>query len=400
MLKRVLIVSTLFAHFISLCALGQNTCSGTARTKLYCLIPTALHTPPSQFNFFNESFATDLSQLPLATPASGIIYDFVNGALIESSKNYGPIMTERAETIGKHKLYVAFTYQRFRFNSIDGNDLVNVPIVFQFPSSDVTVYTQTANRFNSTVNQYVVYGTFGLTSKIDISIAIPISRISLGVSTAGTEYSATTNAQAPFEQYIAGAASGFGDVVLAAKGTAWHNEKYALAVGAELRLPSGDALNFLGSGAVGVKPYLAVSRTGRFSPHLNLGYQWNGNSVLATNSAGQEQQLPGYFLYYFGADIGATKRLTVIADFLGQEYFNAPRVSSPQAFPIQTGAASGLTFPTIKPFTGSYGNNNLAFGAKVNPWSRLLITANILVRVNNGGLRANVVPLVGASYTF
>jgi hypothetical protein len=187
-------------------------------------------------------------------------------------------------------------------------------------------------------------------------------------------------------------------VVLAAKGTAWRTEKYALALGAELRLPSGDALNFLGSGAVGIKPYLALSRTARFSPHLNLGYQWNGNSVLATNNAGQEQQLPGYFLYYFGADIGATKRLTVIADFLGQEYFNAPRVSSPKAIPVQT-LNQALTLSSVLPYNGSYGNNNLAFGAKVNPWSRLLITGNILVRVSNGGLRDNVVPLVGISYT-
>ena len=108
--------------------------------------------------------------------------------------------------------------------------------------------------------------------------------------------------------------------------------------------------------------------------------------------------MPGYFLYYFGADIGATKRLTVIADFLGQEYFNAPRVSSPKAIPVQT-LNQALTLSSVLPYNGSYGNNNLAFGAKVNPWSRLLITGNILVRVSNGGLRDNVVPLVGISYT-
>jgi hypothetical protein len=397
MLKHMLILSTLFALLVPADAVGQNTCAGTARTKLYCLIPTALQTPPSEFNFFNEAFATDLSQLPLATPASGIIFEFVNGVLTESTKNLGSIMTERSETIGRHKLYVAFTYQQFRFHSIDGNDLENVPIVFTFPTSNDVVYTQTVNRFNSTVNQYVGYATFGLTDRVDVSIAVPISRISLGVSSAGTEYSTTTSAQASFQEYLAGSASGFGDVVLAAKGTAWSNEHYALALGAELRLPSGDALNFLGSGAVGVKPYMALSRSGRVSSHLNLGYQWNGNSVLATNSKGQEQQLPGYFLYYFGADINATDRLTFVADFLGQEYFSAPRVSSPTIVPIPN---RGLAFPSIEP-TGnsSYSNDNLAIGLKVNPWSTLLITANVLVRLNSGGLRSNVVPLVGISYT-
>ena len=231
-------------------------------------------------------------------------------------------MTERAETIGRHKLFVGLTYQRFTFNRIDGNDLKDVPIVFSFPSVDnPSVVTQTNNRINSTVNQYVGYATFGLTNRIDVSIAVPFERISLGVSSTGTEYSTTSSAQVAFREFVPGSASGFGDVVLAAKGTAWHSERMGLALGAELRLPSGDALNFLGSGAVGIKPYMALSRTGTVAPHLDLGYQWNGNSVLNRNAAGNDQQLPTYFLYDFGADIRATERLTLVADFLGQEFF-------------------------------------------------------------------------------
>jgi hypothetical protein len=399
MLKRMLILSALFAHFVSVCAIGQNTCAGTAKTKLYCLMPTAFHTPAAAFNFFNTAFATELSQLPLATPASGFIFssDPSTGLPTLSSTSFGPIMTERGETIGRHKLFLAFTYQQFRFHSIDGNDLENVPIVFYFPSvNNPSVVTQTNNRINSTVNQYVGYATFGLTKRIDVSIAVPFSRISLGVSSSGTEYSTTTPQQQSFQEYIPGSASGFGDVVLAAKGTAWSGEHMLLALGAELRLPSGDALNFLGSGAVGIKPYVALSGKGRVSPHVNLGYQWNGNSVLARDLLGNEQQLPGYFLYYLGADIGASKRLTVIADFLGQEFFNAQRVTSPRVPPIHI---EGVSLLSVEPTTGSYSANNLAIGLKVNPWAHLLITGNVLIRLNSGGLRSNVVPLVGISYT-
>ncbi len=397
MLKRALLALAIFGLFACRFAMGQDTCTGGDRGKLYCLIPTAFHTPAGSFNFFNTSFATAVSQLPLATPASGIVYELVNGVLTESTKSFGPIMSERAETTGRHKLFLGFTYQHFRFDSIDGTDLNNVPIVFTFPTTTDVIYTATANRISATVNQYAAYATFGLTNRIDVSIAVPFQRVSLGVSSTGTEYSTTTSAQASFQQFIPGVASGVGDVILAAKGTAWHGERSALAVGAELRLPSGDALNFLGSGAVGVKPYAAWSRKGRISPHANLGYQWNSNSVLARNSAGQEQQLPTHLLYYFGADMEATKRLTIIADFLGQEFFNAPRVSSPTQVTIPN---RGLSFPSIEPFNGSYAANNLAIGAKVNPWNHLLITGNLAIRLNNGGLRANVVPLVGASYTF
>jgi len=397
MLKRALLVSALFSQFVCTAAMGQSGCTTTGESKLYCLIPTAFHTPAGEFNFFNTSFATALSQLPLATPASGIIYEMVNGVLTESTRSYGPIMSERAETTGRHKLFVGFTYQHFSFSSIDGTNLHDVPIVFTFHTPTDVVYTATANHISTTVNQYAGYATYGLTNRVDVSIAVPIDRISMGVSSTGTEYSTTSNAQASFQEYIPGVASGFGDVVLAAKGTAWSGERSALAFGAELRLPSGDALNFLGSGAVGVKPYAAWSRKGRISPHANLGYQWNSDSVLARNSAGQEQQLPGYFLYYFGADMEAMKRLTIIADFLGEEFFNAPRVSSPTQVAIPT---RDLSFPSIEPFNGSYAANNLAIGAKVNAWKNLLITANLSIRLNNGGLRANVVPLIGASYTF
>src|SRR5664280_3411461 len=154
MLKRTLLISAISGLFTCAAAMGQDICTTAARTKLYCLMPAAFQTPATAFNFFNTAFATELSQLPLATPASGFTFEFVNGVLTESNKSFGPIMTERAETIGRHKLFVGFTYQQFRFHSIDGNDLENVPIVFTFPTSGDVIYTQTNNRINSTVNQY------------------------------------------------------------------------------------------------------------------------------------------------------------------------------------------------------------------------------------------------------
>ena len=154
-------------------------------------------------------------------------------------------------------------------------------------------------------------------------------------------------------------------------GLVQQRERTALAIGAELRLPSGDALNFLGSGAVGVKPYLAAVPPGRVLPTLELGI-----SVERKLSASHQQRRPGTAIcpdissYYFGADIGATKRLTVIADFLGQEYFHAPQVSSANVEPFVTIPNRELNFPSVQPSSGSYAANNVAIGLKVNPWNR------------------------------
>lgn len=43
---------------------------------------------------------------------------------------------------------------------------------------------------------------------------------------------------------------------------------------------------------------------------------------------------------------------------------------------------------------------NASLGAKVNPFGRVVLIGNLAWRVNNAGLRARLVPLVGASYTF
>jgi hypothetical protein len=54
----------------------------------------------------------------------------------------------------------------------------------------------------------------------------------------------------------------------------------------------------------------------------------------------------------------------------------------------------------LVPYTRSYNITNAALGIKVKPVGNLLITANVTLKLNDGGLRAKAVPLVAASYTF
>lgn len=381
------------------CAAGQTSCGNT---KLVCLIPTVLHTTSSTFNFFNTAFGTQIAQLPLPSRASGFIFTFDKslGVYAAAQQSFGPVLAERAETIGRYKSYVSFSYQRFGFSQIDNNNLKNLSILFYFPTvQNPQVITNPATRVDATVNQYVASGTLGLTDRLDISVAVPFALITMGTSSKGTEYSTTSNAMASFAEYLSGTAAGIGDVVFSAKDSVWKRENFNVAVGGEFRIPTGEARNFLGSGAYGLDPYVVISRRGRVTPHLDLAYQWNSNSVLNTNVNGQEQHLPGFFTYDTGADIGATRRLTVVADLLGQEFFNAPQVSTPRTV---TTTVNNLpqSFSTIVETSGSYNVNNLALGVKGNPWKNLLITANVTIKLNNAGLRATAVPLAGLSYSF
>jgi hypothetical protein len=397
MFKRVLTIATLAAlPFTSVGVSAQSNCG----TKLYCLIPTAFHTTSSVFNFFNDAFGTQISQLPLASPASGFIYSFdKSGVYTAFSESFGPLLAERSETIGRHKLYLAVTYQRFTFSEIDGSDLKHIPILFSYPNeTSPTVVTSTEDRVDAKIDQVVAFATFGLTSRIDVSVAVPFARVSMGVSSSGTEFSTTSTASASFNEFLAGSASGIGDVVLSAKGTLVKHDRFGLAIGTEVRLPSGDANNFLGSGTVGLKPYLVLSRRGMVAPHLNVGYQWNGNSVLATDENGN-QALPAYFGYAVGADIGL-KRVTFVADLLGEHYFNAPQISHPEDFSRSVNNQPMSFTSVVRIPSASYDADSLSVGVKANPVGHLLVSANALVKLNDGGVRARVVPLVGLSYSF
>jgi hypothetical protein len=399
MFGRVLKVIIQAGLFGAINMLAQTTCGNT---KLGCLLPTALHTNLPTFNFFNEAFATQIGQLPLATPASGFIltFDKQKGVYTNAQESFGPLLAERVETIGRHKVYLAFTYQWFDFTDIDGNDLNHLPILFSFPSAvGAQVVTETDNHIDTKVNQFVVFGTFGLSENVDVSIAIPLERISMEVTTKGTEFSTTTSATTSFTQYLPGVASGFGDVVISGKGMLLKWEEYGLAVGGELHLPTGDEQNFLGSGAVGIKPYFVLARSGKVSPHLNLAYQWNGNSALAIGQDGKEQSLPGFFAYTIGADMGLSKRFTLAADWLGQHFFGAPQISTPRNVTAMVNGQPTV-FSSVVPISGGYNVNNLSLGVKANPWRRLLLMGNVTIKLDGGGLRSTVVPLAGVSYSF
>jgi len=105
--------------------------------------------------------------------------------------------------------------------------------------------------------------------------------------------------------------------------------------------------------------------------------------------------------YAAGFDIRAARRVTVVGDFLGQLFFDAPQVSTPQTVTLTPPPpAHPDSFTTIEQQSGSYNAMSFAAGFKANPWNKLLITLNADFKLNDSGLRATVVPLAGVSYSF
>ena len=427
--------------------------------------------------------------LPLASPSSGVVlvYDPTLKTLVTGTDSLGPVLGERAETVGRHHIFVGFSYQFFNFNKIDGVNLLNFPNVLvhtddsrdnSSPTSPVTCSVNTANNLNGCsfvrdridttnsislkVNQYTTYLTFGLTKKVDVSVVIPIENVRLSLFAQATIVPGTdgtaaikpgtpdadstgpthffhlfkdcanispTNGLAglapnclnhtfPDPAYTGSGstpkntASGFGDLVTRVKWNAWEGEKAGFAAGVDVRLASGDSLNYLGSGSYGVKPFAVLSYRARVAPHVLVGYEWNSNSITAGDlTTGVKRGLPNDFVYSVGADTRVTKWLTGDFDIVGQQVFDTETVSvTQQQYLANCGSCTAnpatptVTLPSLSTQSGgSYSITNASLGLKLRPLkdlSRLVVTGNVLFRLDDGGLRSKAAPLIGVGYTF
>lgn len=397
------------------------TPSSANKNKLACLIDRTV--TPSGYTFSGISFpfgpnsvplgnslallpsdiGSEVSQLPLASPASGIIFtiDPTLHVPVPSDQSFGPILTQRASTIGRHKWYIATTYQYFLLEDIDGHGLKNLPVVFTLNSNGNSnpkvpdTITVGNDRIDLKIHQFVWYTTFGLTDRIDVSINVPFLRVDMR-DTVNETLTNTNTASGGLTTPNSSAqeATGIGDVVFAIKDNMWRMRNGGgITVGGEVRTPTGDAFNLLGSGAVGVKPYLNFTFPGRVSPHGNIGYQGNGFSSLSPGS-----RLPDRLFYSGGADWKALARLTVSADVLAQYVRNGPRaVLEP---PVSTGAGGFSVPASIGSVYSSYDRADAALGLKARPFGNFLITANVLVALDHSGLRQRWAPTLGLSTSF
>lgn len=478
--KRALIV-LLVLGITPIITSGQGLCpAGVASDKLVCLIPQ-VYGPnglvlinnnaqalgiasgfqsglPKALSPLNSSIARQTALLPLASPSSGIAFswDAVSKVFVATTDSYGPILGERSDTIGKYRVYVGFGYQFFQFSKNDGTDLKNLPAVFTQPdtfASQVNGGTTcslnppdspvnlgdcgfirdiitTRNRVDLKLHQFTTFVTFGLTNRIDVSMAIPIENIHMGIRSDATiqnisqtgdhEFPSRPDCPVPPQTTClqssssnVNSASGIGDITFRVKGMAWKGEKAGFALGVDVRVPTGDALNFLGSGAAGFTPFVVWSYRARLSPHAFVGYQVNGSSITAGDiSNGAKDKLPGQLIYSGGADVWLTKRVSAALDVVGQQVFQAQRFAFVGKFsrPRECGNsqcnANELvppptpTDPNLLTTTGSYNITNASIGAKIRPFGKFVVTGNVLLKLNDGGLRATAIPLVGFGYTF
>jgi hypothetical protein len=365
---------------------------------------------------FNQAILSELTTFPLGSSSGGFSYRFDPslGTLTRSTNSFGPAFAERALTIGRQKVNFGVNYQHSTYDTFEGKNIDDGSIKFYLTHQSVGGLffegdvIQTALRLNLTTNTVALFGNYGITDRLDVGVAVPIVSVDMTANIDATILRFATGATSTIHVFPnftdkqtfsdSGSAKGIGDVVVRAKYRLTESKNQGLAAGVDVRLPTGDETNLLGTGAAQTTIKLIASGTyDKLEPHINLGYTFTGKSGSPFFNLADE------FSYTFGTEFAASPKLTVNADLLGRTLRNFGRLEeAPRTFSYmsQTGVPGATT---VNEFAFQPGSLNLLVatgGIKYNVVGNLLISANVLVPLTQSGIRDRITPVIGFDYAF
>jgi hypothetical protein len=360
------------------------------------------------------------------------VFDSARGAGIRSSPSFGPAFAERPLTSGRGHLNMGFTYLHRSFEKLEGRGLDDGSLVFHFPlvfreSGRIADMVESRLKLDVSSDTATFFASYGVLSNLDVAVAVPVQHVRLKATVTSQLYRLGTPAllNIPAEEATSdGSASGLGDIAVRAKYNFYNGDGGAIAAGMDLRLPTGDDQNLLGTGTTRTKIYGALgSKMGRLFPHFNIGYTFMAGdpSPLFDPDAGLDEDESANFFYgsevsyAAGAEFVAHPRLTIVGDLLGRSLANEGRMRQrTDVVPLTdvnvfTGGSSIpiLVRATDASVTETYYAPNIrlnsvltSIGAKFNPGSTFIISAHVLFPVTNAGLRSRPAPVIGVDYTF
>ena len=414
--------------------------------------PEQLRTPEQ----FNQQIVTLLSTFPLGSSSGGFTYTYdpALGTFSRSSESFGPLFTERALTIGRQRGSLGVAYQRSKYDTFEGKNLRQRDIKFYIQHTDCCGRVQNgaqsgdgsllnpafegdiieaALALNLTTDTVVFSGIYGVTDRLDLSVAVPLVAVDVDASVRARILRLATTANPDLHVFegdnpdehifaLSGHAAGLGDVLVRAKYNFLTRRGGGLAAAIDLRTPTGDESDLLGAGALQAKVYgIGSIAFGNVSPHINAGYTHTSRGGLPNVSLHNEWN------YAAGFDVAVSPRLTLIADVIGRSIRDQGRLREAdtifdfvEAGPGGTGGTGGgggggggggsggtptrpVEHATQRQFRLEPGNLNLLVGStgvRFNPFRKMLVSANLLFAMSQAGLRDRVTPAISIDYSF
>jgi hypothetical protein len=324
-----------------------------------------------------------ISQVPISTSSSGFTYRFNPslGTVERASQTFGPFFVERAITSGGGQASFGVTFQYSSFTSLDGNNLrdgsfVTVANRFRDEPDPFDVETLTLNISTRTAT---VFGSLGVTDRLDISAAVPLVSMSISGSRQ-TTYRGRTLLQARASATTVGLA----DMAVRSKYRFTPDGPVTGAAAVEVRLPTGREEDLLGAGETAVRLLgIASADTGPASVHGSVAMGFGG--------------LGGEWSSGAAVSYAATPRLTMVGEMLLRRAAGAervveliaphPRIAGVETLRLVPAGDRQLTATTV-------------VGFKWNIAGTWLLHGNVLVPVGQRGLTTRFAPSVALDYSF
>jgi hypothetical protein len=407
----------------------------------------------------NVELGAQLLSFPLGSSSGGFSFttNATTGEVSMSSETFGPAFAERAITIGKGKANVGFAFQSTSYDSFEGVPLDSGQLSFIRQHNDCC--PATANHPTQPTNfdpaferdllqsnlsldissrASVFFATYGVTGNFDVGLAVPLVHVDIDARVDGRIFRTASGAGSPTHSFDAagsdhatftecGSSNGLGDMSIRAKYNFLRGDATSLAAGLDLRLPTGDKDELLGTGATRAEmTFIYSGDYGRVSPHVNVGYTLSsGESSGAASDievdpvehrldtigtlalAPVDLQVPDEFNYVFGVNVAAHSKVTVGFDVRGRTLFDVSRFElrdnvypNRGAGPLPTAGFTANQEFSLLEETGKVNMLLGIVGAKINVARTLLLNANVLFPMSDGGLKPKPTLVFGLDYVF
>jgi hypothetical protein len=339
-----------------------------------------------------------IATAPFGVSSGGfqIKLDPTTGLQVRTATTFGPAFAERAITSGEGSVNIGVSYMSSKLDRLGSDSFAGLELRTVTAAAPQNARIATSD-LTLTANTVVIAARLGVTDKLDVGMALPLTTVKVGGFTSLVDGNGTYLVHAA----ASGASDGLGDITGLVKyrfysfGTG-QPDPGGLAFMASMRLPTGSEENLRGLGITRTQVTLiASSGTGRFRPHGNVGFEYCSKGVsvpseaVGTASVTARHQLQ----YAAGFEFEAAPKATILADLLGGQIYGGGRL----------GIAAIAGAPNTQGLVAlDDGLSRVSFvpGVKVNLKGKMLLSVNAIIALSDSGLHARVTPVAGLDVTF
>ena len=364
----------------------------------------------SVVGFITEAVAKTASNLPISSSNSGVSYSIVNGLPVRTTTSAGPVFAERSRTLGRGRFFLGSNFSAIRYTTLNGVPLDELGFNFGHqdtpPAPDTLGNPEFENdiiRMNMglEVDQVVasIFATWGITDFIDLGVAVPFIRVQInGTSVAqidpfgpvtphrfgGTDADPVLRASSSVD----GSAAGIGDVVGRLKVNLGQSTRMGAALLGEVRLPTGDEENLLGSGSTSVRAMAVFSML-----FGGMEARFNGGYVMRTGELQNDAIAAS-----LGFDNLLAPWMTLAFDIRGDWQVGDAKISLPP--PVQLNTPFVRTFQATNIPERDENRLDASMGLKFNVRGGTVLVMNGIVPIRKVSLQPDFVWTMGLEFNF